>query len=137
VIGQICQNRRPAVTGISFARSQGVSPEDCGKFIGKRFMAFRNPEDGFVMLVNRMMYILAGLHPDNEMAVVRQDPKSVAVKLKNVDLSFKNGPMFVVSCKDFLEWSYGIISMIADHMGSIFSYNNDEEGWYEAIFTEK
>jgi len=119
-----------AVTGISFAKSQEVSAEDYGKFIGKKFAAFWNPEDGFPMLVNRMMYILAGLHPDNAMQIVEQDDSSITFKLKNVDLAFQNGPMFDVSYQDFLDCSYGIISVIAEHMNSTFSYEMTEDGWY-------
>lgn len=119
-----------AVTGISFAKSQGVNTEDYGKFIGQKFVAFWNPEDGFGMLVNRMMFILAGLHPDNQMQIIDQDDSSISFKLKNVDLSFKNGPMFDVSYQDFLDCSYGIISVVAKHMKSTFSHEMTEDGWY-------
>ena len=125
-----------AVTGISFAKTQGVTPEDYGKFIGQKFKAFWNPDDGFATLVNRMMYILAGMYPDNEMVVTKQDSKSVTFRLKNVDISFKNGPMFDVTYSDFLNCSSGIISVIAEHMGSTFTHNSDSEGWYEVTFTE-
>jgi len=118
------------VTGISFAKSQGVSAEDYGKFIGKKFTAFWNPEDGFPMLVNRMMFILAGLHPGNEMQIINQDDSSISFKLKNVDLMFQNGPMFDVTYKDFLDCSYGLISVIAKHMKSTFSHEMTEDGWY-------
>jgi hypothetical protein len=125
-----------AVTGISFARSQGVTAEEYGRFIGHKFKAYWQPEDGFAGLVNRIMYILAGLHPNNEMMIIRQSPKSVTFRLKNVDTSFQNGPMFDVSYRDYLECSFGIISVIAEHMGSKFSHRTDPDGWYEATFTE-
>ncbi|WP_340110948.1 hypothetical protein [Maribellus mangrovi] len=118
------------VTGVSFAKSHGVSAEDYGRFIGKKFIAFWNPEDGFAMLVNRMMFILAGLHPDNEMQIVEQDDSGITFKLKNVDMSFKNGPMFDVSYQDFLDFSYGIISVVAKHMNSTFAHEMTEDGWY-------
>jgi len=125
-----------AVTGISFAQSQGMTAEEYGKFIGQKFKAYWQPEDGFAALVNRMMFILAGLHPNNEMAITRQNPKSVTFRLKNVDMPFQNGPMFDVSYKDYLECSFGIISVIAEHMGSTFSQRTDPEGWYEVTLTE-
>ncbi|WP_167605324.1 hypothetical protein [Maribellus sediminis] len=119
-----------AATGISFAKSQGLSAKDYGKFIGQKFAAFWNPEDGFAMLVNRMMFILAGLHPENEMQIVEQDDSGITFKLKNVDLAFKNGPMFDVPYQDFLDCSEGIIAVIAKHMKSSFAHEMTTDGWY-------
>jgi len=119
-----------AVTGISFAKAQGISAKDYGKFIGNKFTAFWNPEDGFPMLVNQLMFILGGLHPDNQMQIVQQDDSGITFKLKNVDLAFQNGPMFDVTYQDFLDCSYGIISVIAKHMESTFSHKMTEDGWY-------
>ena len=119
-----------AATGISFAKAQGVSAKDYGKFIGQKFAAFWNPEDGFAMLVSRMMFILAGLHPDNEMQIVEQYDSGITFKLKNVDLAFKNGPMFDVTYQDFLDCSEGIIAVIAKHMKSTFAHEMTDDGWY-------
>ena len=99
-----------AVTGISFAKSKGVSPENYGKFIGKEFCTMWDQSAGFPLLVNQLMFILAGMHPDNQMQIVKQDEKSITFRLKNVDLPFKNGPMFDVTYQDFLDCSKGIIS---------------------------
>ncbi len=125
-----------AVTGIGFAKSQGVSAEDYGKFIGEKFSAFWNPADGFPVLANQLMYILAGMHPDNQMQIVKQDEKSIVFRLKNVDLSFKNGPMFGVTYQDFLDCSYGIIAELADFMGCRFSHKMTDDGWYVVNLSE-
>lgn len=119
-----------SVTGISFAKAQGVSAEDYGRFIGKKFTAFWNPDDGFPMLANRMMFILAGMYPDNQMEIVEQDENSIKFKLKNVDLAFRQGPMFDVKYQDFLNCSYGIISELADFMGCEFSHKMTDDVWY-------
>jgi K+-transporting ATPase A subunit len=126
-----------AVTGISFAKSKGTSAEDYGKFIGEKFSAFWNPDDGFPMLVNRLMYILVGMHPDNQMKIVKQDDKSITFQLKNVDLAFKEGPMFDVTYQDFLDCSEGIISTLAKHMNATFSHKMTDDGWYVATFVKK
>jgi len=125
-----------AVSGISFAKFQGVSPGEYGKFIGKKFSDYWNPEDGFPVLVNRMMYILAGLHPDNQMQILTQNEKSVTFKLKNVDLLFQKGPMFDVSFQDFLDCSLGIIEVVAKHMNSKFSQEMTADGWYIATLSQ-
>lgn len=125
-----------AVTGISFAKSQHVSPMEYGKFIGEKFAAFWNPDDGFPVLVNRMMYILSGLHPGNDMQIVEQNKNSIIFKLKNVDLSFREGPMFDVTYQDFLDCSQGIITVIAKRMRADFSYKTTEDGWYVITFTK-
>ncbi|MCE4563066.1 hypothetical protein INQ51_01965 [Maribellus sp. CM-23] len=126
-----------AVSGISFAKSQGLSPEEYGRYIGKKFSAYWNPEDGFPVLVTRMMYILAGLHPDNQMQIVKQSGKSITFQLMNVDLSFKQGPMFDVTYQDFLNCSYGIIEVIAHHMNATFSQSTTADGWYIATLSQK
>lgn len=125
------------VTGISFAKSKGVSPEDYGKFIGKKFSAMWDPSGGFPLLVNQLMFILAGMHPDNQMKIVKQDEKSITFQMKNVDLPFKNGPMFDVTYQDFLDCSKGIISTLAEYMNATFSEQVTEDGWYVATFTVK
>ena len=126
-----------AVAWISFAKEHGVEPEDYGKFIGNKFTAYWNPNDGFPMLVNRMMYILNGLHHANEMQIVSQNGNSITFKVKNVDLSFQNGPIFDVSYQDFLECSYGIISVVAKHMNSEFSHEMTNDGWYVVRMKKK
>ncbi|HKI89642.1 MAG TPA: hypothetical protein VKA38_11490 [Draconibacterium sp.] len=126
-----------ATTGISFAKSHGISPEEYGVFIGKKFSTYWNPDAGFPMLVNQMMFILAGMHPNNEMQIVKQDEKSITFKMKNVDLAFQNGPMFDVSYQDFLDCSFGIISVLARYMNSGFSHKMTEDGWYVATFSKE
>lgn len=125
-----------AATGISFAKDQGVNPKDYGKFIGKKFVAFWNPDDGFPMLVNRMMFILAGMYANNEMQILKQSEDNVTFRLRNVDVAFQQGPMFDVTYQDFLDCSEGIISVIAKHMHAKFSHEMTDDGWYVATFSK-
>lgn len=126
-----------SLTGISFAKSQGVTPKDYGKFVGKQFTAFWDPAGGYPVFVNRMMFILAGMHPNNQMEIVEHDENSITFKLKNVDLSFQNGPMFGVSYDEFLECADGIISEIAGLMKCKFSHKMTDDGWYVVYISKK
>ena len=126
-----------AVTGIGFAKAQGVSPEDYGNYIGNQFTSFWDPAAGFAAFANGLIFILAGMHPDNEMQIVDQNEKMVHFKLKNVDFSFKNGPMFGVTYDEMLECSKGIIATLASHMNSTFSHKMVDGNWYEVTLTAK
>ena len=125
-----------AITGISFAKSEGNTPEEYGRFIGKSFSSLWDPSAGYDMFAGQLMYILAGLHPDNQMEIVEQDGKMIRFRMKNVDLFFQNGPVFDVTYQEFLDCSYGIISELAGYMGVDFSHRMEGE-WYEVTFREK
>lgn len=89
------------------------------------------------MLANRSLFMLAGMHPDNQMQIVKQDDKSITVKMKNVDLPFKDGSMFDVSYQDILDCSHEIISTLAEYMHSSFLHKTTDDGWYEATLTQE
>ena len=119
-----------ATTGIAFAKTKGTSPRAYGSFIGKQFTAFWDPNGGFPVVVNRMMYILAGMHPDNQMEILEQNGHMIRFRLKNVDLMFREGPVFGVTYDELLETSYGIINEIAQFMGADFKHEQTDDGWY-------
>jgi len=118
-----------AVTGINFAKSQEVSPKEYGIYLGNLFKGFWNPNDGFEGFGNGIMYALAGIHPDNELQIVNQSEKMIQLKMKNIDLPFKSGSMFGITFEEYLECSYGLISVLAKHMNVDFSHRMDGE-WY-------
>lgn len=124
-----------AVSGISFAKSKDVSPEKYGNYVGKLFTPFWNPADGFPAFANGMMYILAGIHPNNEMTIVEQGKENVKFKLKNVDLVFQGGPFLGVSYTEMLDFSFGVISVLAEHMNLKFSYKITDNVWYEVAIS--
>lgn len=119
-----------ATTGIAFAKTKSTSPRDYGSFIGKQFTAFWDPNGGFPVLVNQMMYILVGLHPGNQMEILDQNEHMIEFRLKNVDLMFREGPVFGVTYDDLLEMSYGIINEISVFMKSRFRHQMTDDGWY-------
>lgn len=120
-----------AATGISFAKTKGVTAEEYGKYVGKQFTSFWNPADGFPAFANGMIFILAGIHPNNELQITAQSENMVRFKLKNVDAMFKQGPVFGSTYDEFMDCSYGIISVLAKQMNTTFSHNMTKDGWYE------
>ena len=119
-----------ATTGLAFAKTKGTSPREYGSFMGKQFTAFWDPSGGFPVLVNQMMYILAGMHPDNQMEILEQNDQMIRFRLKNVDLMFRQGPIFGVTYEELLETSYGIINEISQFMGAGFRHEQTADGWY-------
>lgn len=80
---------------------------------------------------------MAGNHPSGEMQIMEQNGNMVRFKMKNVDLSFTNGPMFGVSFDDYLDFSYGVISEFADYMNAEFSHEMADKIWYEVTLSAK
>lgn len=125
-----------AATGIGFAKTKGATPEEFGIYIGTQFKSFWNPDDDFPAFANGMMFILAGMHPNNELQIVEQSNKMIRFKLKNVDFLFQNGPVYGVTYDEFLACSKGIISTLAEHMNVGFAHKM-ENGWYEVELEKK
>lgn len=119
-----------AATGVGFAKTQGVSAEEYGQFIGNQFKSYWDPAAGFPAFTKQIMYILAGMHPDNQMEIVEQGPTNITFRMKNVDLAFKNGPMLGVTSDEFLACGHGIIATLAEYMNTNFSDEMTEDGWY-------
>ena len=124
-------------TGITFAKTKGVSPEEYGKYIGEQFKTFWNPEQGFPFFVNTIMFILKGMHPANEMQILEQNEKMVQFKMKNVDAMFQMGPPYGINYDEFLACSKGILETLADYMKSDFTQETDKNGWYVVTIKEK
>ena len=124
-------------TGITFAKTKGTSPKEYGEYIGNQFKSFWNPNDGFPEFTNGMMFILAGMHPNNEMQIIEQSDKMIKFKMKNVDLLFKNGPAFGVTYDEFLECSEGIFNVLASYMNVSFAYQITDKIWYEVTLKAK
>ena len=92
---------------------------------------FWDPATGLPGFTNQIMFILAGIHPANEMKIVDQDDNSIRIRLKNVDMPFKQGPMLGVTYDEYLEFSYGVLVVLADFMKLDFSHAMVDDGWYE------
>ena len=127
-----------AVTGISFAKSQGVTPIKYGQFIGKQFTSFWDPEAGLPGFAGGIMFILAGIHPENNMQIVEQSDQAVIFKLKNVDSPFQNGPLYGgITYKEYLEFSDGVLTTLANHMKLSWSSDVTEDNWYKVTIKTK
>lgn len=125
-----------AASGVSYAKSLGKSPEEYGRYVGSLFTPFWDPAAGLQGFAGQIMFIMAGIHPANEMNIVAQDEKSIKVRLKNVDMPFKQGPMLGVSYEEFLEFSNGLLIVLADFMKLDFSQRM-VDGWYEFSIVSK
>ena len=119
-----------AVSGISYAKSMGSTPKAYGNYVGKLFTPWWDPGAGLPGFANQLMFLLAGIHSDNEMEIMEQDENSIRFRMKNVDLAFKQGPMFGVSYDDFLEFSSELLVVLADFLSLDFK-DSFVDGWYE------
>lgn len=126
-----------AATGITFAKTKGVSPEEYGKYIGEQFKPFWEPEQGFPAFANTTMFILKGMHPANDMQILEQNENMVRFKMKNVDAMFQMGPAYGITYAEFLECSNGILTTLADYMQSGFLQETTKDGWYIATISKK
>lgn len=124
-------------TGITFAKTKGVSPEEYGKYIAEQFKPFWNPDQGFPVFTNTIMFILKGMHPANEMQILDQNEKMVRFKMKNVDAMFQMGPAYGITYTEFLQCSKGVLETLAEYMNSEFSQETDKNGWYVATISKK
>ncbi len=81
---------------------------------------------------NGIVFILSGIHPENNMQIIEQSGQIIIFKLKNVDFPFQNGPLYGgVTYEDYLEFSEGTLSTLANHMNLSFSYEITPENWYK------
>lgn len=119
-----------AASGVSYAKSLGKSPEEYGRYVGSLFTPFWDPAAGLQGFAGQFMFIMAGIHPANEMNIVDQDENSIRVRLKNVDKPFKQGPLLGVSYEEYLEFSNGLLVVLAEFMKLDFSQRM-ADGWYE------
>lgn len=126
-----------AAAGISFAKTKGSSPEEYGRSVGKLFTPFWDPAGGYGLFANQIMFILAGMHPDNEMQIIEQQSDMIRFRMKNVDSAFQNGNMIGVTFEEFLLFSSGILSELADFMNVKFSYDFIDNTWYEVSLKAK
>lgn len=117
-------------TGITFAKTQGVSAEDYGKYIAEQFKPFWDSSQGFPAFANTAMFILKGMHPANEMQIIKQSDKMLQFKMKNVDAMFQMGPAYGITYAQFLECSKGTLETLATFMDTSFEQKTTDDGWY-------
>ncbi len=116
--------------GITFAKTQDVSVEEYGKYIGEQFKAFWDPNAGFVFFANQIMFMLQGVNPYAEMKILEQSDKMICFQMTNLDLLFKQGPMYGINYKEFLSCSEALLKTVANHMKVSFEQKADKDGLY-------
>lgn len=116
--------------GITFAKTQDISPKEYGKYIGTQFKPFWSPDADFASFANQMMFILKGVNPYSEMEIMEQSDKMIRFKMSNLAMLFKHGPAYGITYKEFLAASDGLISTLADYMKVSFEQKVNDDGWY-------
>ena len=121
-----------AVSGISFAKSLEITPHKYGKYVGDLFTPYWDPAGGLTAFASGLVFILNGLHPDNQMQILEQSEKAVIYQLKNVDLPFRNGPLYGgVTYDEYLQFSDGILTTLAEHMNLTYLAETTPDKWYK------
>jgi len=123
--------------GITFAKTQNVSLEEYGKYIGEQFKAFWNPEAGFEFFANQTMFLLKGNNPYSEMKIIEQSDKMVRFQLSNLDVLFKQGPMYGITYTDFVTCSGALLTTLADYMKVSFEQKVSDDGLYTVVLMAK
>ncbi|WP_346856823.1 hypothetical protein [uncultured Draconibacterium sp.] len=123
--------------GVTFAKTQDVSVEEYGQYIGEQFKAFWNPEAGFEFFVNQIMFILKGVNPYSEMKILEQNDKMIRFQMANLDLLFKQGPMYGITFDEFLSCSEALLLTLADYMKVSFVQTVNDEGFYVVTLKAK
>jgi hypothetical protein len=116
--------------GLTFAKTQDVGAEEYGKYIGEQFKVFWNPEAGFEFFVNQIMFILKGNNPYSEMKILEQNDKMIRFQLSNLDLLFKQGPMYGITYDEFLSSSEALLVTLAGYMNVSFEQKVGVDGLY-------
>lgn len=124
-------------TGITFAKTQGVSAEEYGKYIGNQFKPFWSPDAGLEAFATQMMFILKGVNPYSEMKIVEQNDQMIRFGMSNLDMVFQNGPAYGITYKEFLTASEGVISTLAEYLKVSFEQKVTDDGWYEVTMKSK
>lgn len=106
--------------GINFAKSQGTSPYEYGKYIGNLFAPSWNKENGFDGLVRGTIFNTENFRTDADIPIVikEKDDGSVIIKIsaETYGKYFPEGNPYA-SFKDAMDCMQGAYEPIADHMG--------------------
>lgn len=124
-------------TGITFAKTHDVSAKEYGEYIGEQFKVFWDPDAGFAFFANQIMFILKGVNPYAEMKIVEQNDKMIRFQMANLDVLFKQGPMYGISYQDFLDASEGVLAVLSDYMKVSYEQNVADDGLYVVTLRAK
>jgi hypothetical protein len=107
--------------GINFAKAQGVSPYEYGKYLGKLFAPTWNPANDFNAMVQGAMYHseLTRRASDPAMQVKENSDGSVTiVSDEKLWRRYFNDNNKMATMDEFLEFIKGVYEPIADRMGA-------------------
>lgn len=110
--------------GANYAKTQGTSPYEYGKYLGKLFAPTWGAGNDYEKLVKGMIYNLESFrHASDAPLVVKENADgSVSIRMdeKMIHKYLPEGNPFL-DFKEFLELSRGLYEAIADYMGATFT----------------
>ena len=122
--------------GVSFAKTQGVTPYEYGKHIGNSFAQSWNKEIGFEGFVNHMIYNWEALKSDEDgqITIKESDDGSVTIAypIKAWKKYLPDGNPFA-SFQESMESLRGVGETIADYLGCTFAKEIGQESIYFTI----
>lgn len=116
--------------GINFAKSQGVSAYDFGKYVGSEFAQTWDIEKGFDGFVSGMIYNWENMRFDSapDIIIKENDDGSVVITSPAVIIKsyFPEGNPFA-SYKEAMDCMRGMMEEIGDYLGCAFSQEVTED----------
>ena len=105
---------------INFAKSQGVSPYEYGKFVGGLFAPSWNPEGGFDAVVATMLNVWESFKTDADGDIVMNEMEDGSVSMdypRKALEKYISGENSYTSMDEIVEYFQGVLKPIADYMG--------------------
>jgi len=116
--------------GIHFAKSQGISPYEYGKYVGDLVAQTWNNENGFDRYVNITIFSLENFRTDADipLEIIEKDDSSVIIKF-SAEISGKYYPEGnpSASFNDVLHFWQGMHERFADKLGCSFKHESTED----------
>ena len=117
--------------GIQFAKKQGLSASDYGKYTGNQFKYSWNKDAGFDGFVKGMMRIITVFVPDPNIEIITNTPEKVKFKSGLMSIQVKkNEPYYGITYKEFMEFFITVTSTIGNYLGSETEVTYDEDWMY-------
>ena len=112
------------ITGINFAKSQGLTVEEYAKFCGEQF---KNNETNYTQFVNSFLYAWVSLAENPE--ILSQTENKIIISAKHVYPYLENvGTLWNVSFKELITWLGTIYDAICENIGCTFKMEITNEG---------
>ncbi len=127
-----------ATVSINFAKTQGLTAADYGKYVGEQFKNSWNKEAGFEGFVKGVLYNTSCFLSDPGMEIITNTSEKVKIKSHLIGHRVKKyEPFYGITYKEYIEFYEAAMSTIGDHLGSKIEFSYDEEWLYTTITKKK